>query len=253
MTRRSLRRALTGIVAAPLVLALAACGGQEVAETGGLSGEPIAAVAPPEGKTWAEVIEKTEAGGYRMGNPEAPIKLVELGSLTCSHCADFAEQSEPELRDTFVNSGRVSFEFRNFVRDPLDITAAQLSRCGAPGTYFALTNQAMANQAEMFETWAAAGEARLQQISQLPTNQRGLAIAETAGLLDFFAARGISRDQAAACLADTAATTELARQTETQAEQYDITGTPAFLINGQKADVANWAEVKARLETMGAR
>jgi protein-disulfide isomerase len=252
MTRSAFRSLAFALVAAPLALGLAACGKSGDGGSG-TSGDAITKVAPPAGKVWSDVVSKTPDGGYVMGNPEAPIKLVEFGSLTCSHCAEFAEKSFAELRDNFVASGRVSFEMRNFVRDGIDVAASQLTRCGAPESYFALTEQAFANQAAMIQRVQAAGEPAFRAAMAQPDDKRGLAIAELAGLTEFFAARGIARDQAAACLGDAAAAQALARDTQTAAEKYKIEGTPTFVINGEKTDVNAWPELKARLETMGAR
>jgi len=253
MTARNFRRFTMAALAAPLVLGLAACGQDAAKDGAAATGEAIAKIAAPAGKSWGDVVSVTPEGGYRMGNPDAPIKLVEYGSLTCNHCAEFTEASSAEIRDTFVASGRVSFEFRNFVRDPIDLTAAQLTRCGAPEGFFALTDQAMANQKEMFEKAQGAGEAAYTAAMNQPEAKRGLAIAELAGLLDFFASRGISRDQAAACLADTAKATALATTTSKDAERYQINGTPTFMLNGQKLDGNTWAPIKVALENAGAR
>lgn len=252
MNRNALRKLALGLTVAPLCLALAACGsgGDKGAAP---SGEPVAKIAPPAGKAWTDVIEKTPEGGYRMGNPDAPIKLIEFGSLTCPHCAEFAETSAAELRDTFVASGRVSFEFRNFVRDPIDIAAAQLTRCGAPESYFALTEQAFANQPAMFEAIQKGGEPAYNAAMAQPDDRRVLAIAQLAGLPDFFATRGIAKEQGAACLTDGKAAEALAKATQEQSKEYDIQGTPTFLVNGQKIDANAWPEVKAKLEEAGAR
>jgi len=252
MSRSPFRRLALIALAAPLALGLAACSKEE-GPAGSLSGEPIANVAPPAGKAWAEVVTKTPEGGYRMGNPEAPIKLIEYGSLTCSHCAEFAHEAMAELRDSFVASGRVSFEMRNFVRDGIDITAAQLTRCGSPESFFALTDQVFANQAAIIQRVQAAGEPAFQAAMTQPDAQRGMAIAKLAGLDEFFAARGLSKDQAAACLANPADAQAMAKNAQEQGEQLQITGTPTFLINGTKETANTWAEIKAKLQTLGAR
>lgn len=252
MTLRNFRSFALAAVLVPLALGLTACGkGNE--ENAGLSGEPIAKIAPPAGKAWADVVAKTPEGGYVMGNPAAPIKLVEYGSFTCSHCAEFSELSAVEIRDTFVASGRVSFEFRNFVRDAMDITAAMLTRCGAPESYFALTEQAMANQQAMIGKVQAAGNAAFEAAVALPDDKRGVAIGELAGLTEFFAARGISRDQANACLANGAEAAALAKRTTEDAEKFNIEGTPTFLINGQSVKSMGWPELRTKLQTLGAR
>jgi protein-disulfide isomerase len=252
MNRTSFRQITLGLILAPLALSLTACGGKDNAN-GGLSGDPIAKIAPPAGKAWADVVAKTPEGGYRMGNPDAPIKLIEFGSLTCPHCADFAEKSSAELRDNFVASGRVSFEFRNFVRDAIDLTVAQMTRCGAPESYFALTEQAFTNQAAMIGQVQKGGEAAYGAAMKASPEQRGMAIAQLGGLPDFFAARGISKEQAATCLADVKAMEALAKATQDQGKEFDIQGTPTFLINGAKAEVTGWPELKAKLESLGAR
>lgn len=251
MKHFSFRQLSLGLIAAPLVLGLAACDKKEDA-TGGLNGEPIAKVAAPAGQVWTDVVAKTTEGGYRMGNPKAPIKLVEYGSLTCPHCAQFEAESRDGVRN-FVDSGRVSFEFRNFVRDPIDLTAAQLTRCGAPESFFALTEQAFANQNAMMQSIQAAGDAAYAAAIKLPEEKRSIALAQQAGLIDFFAGRGIAREQAEACLADTSTAKALAQATQDQGAEFDIEGTPTFLINGQKAESIGWPELKARLESMGAR
>lgn len=252
MTVIALRRFTLALAAAPLVLGLAACDKKE-ASGSALSGEPIAVVAAPAGKAWTDVVSKTPEGGYRMGNPDAAIKLIEYGSLTCPHCADFTEKSGAELREKFVASGRVSFEFRNFVRDPIDLVASQLTQCGTPESFFPLTDQAFANQAAMFQKVQAAGDTAYSAAIAQPEDKRGIALAQITGLSEFFAARGISRDQGNACLANAAGAQALAKATQDQGAEFDIQGTPTFIINGAKFEGNTWAELKARIETLGAR
>ena len=237
---------------APFALVVGACS-KDKDGNAGLSGDAIAKVAAPAGKAWPDVVVKTPEGGYRMGNPDAPIKLVEYGSLTCPHCAELSEKGSAEIRDTFVGSGRVSYEFRNFVRDAMDVTAAVLTRCGAPESYFALTEQTFANQPEMIKKVQAAGNAAFDAAIALPDNKRGVAMGQLTGLTDFFAARGIAKDQANACLANGAELAALAKRTQDQAEQYKIEGTPTFLVNGQLIGSLSWEELRTKLQTLGAR
>ena len=250
MTRFSLTA--LRLLSVPLILGLAACGGGGD-DKSAPSGEPIAKIAPPAGKTWAETVVKTPEGGYRMGNPDAPIKLIEFGSMTCPHCAEFALTSHEELTSTFVESGRVSFEMRNFVTNPLDLTMSMMVRCGTPETYFALLEQTYENQPAIVQTWSAASEAEVSRAASLPPTQRYGALARIAGLGEFYAARGIAVDQANACLADGAAAEALVKAASDQGAQYDITGTPTFVLNGRKIEQNTWPEIKAELEKLGAR
>lgn len=241
---------LTAIVA---LAALSACGGNGEA-TGSLKGEPVAAAAPPAGKQWIEVVSKTEEGGYLIGNPNAKIKLLEFASLTCHVCADFSTQSAEEFHEKYINTGKVAYEFRNFIRDPYDLMAARITRCGSDDAFLPLTDQfftflptLQANGAKLEDP---AQQARLQA---MPEADRNFAVAELLGIIDFFAERGVSRDQAKACISDKAEMDKLQKLRDQYNKDYVISGTPTFYLNGNKIDVTVWQAVKGKLMEAGAR
>ncbi|MEC3951158.1 thioredoxin domain-containing protein [Sphingobium sp. HWE2-09] len=241
-------KAVSAIALIAVSLTLAACGKSE--EGAKPSGEAIAAVAPPAGASWSETIADTPEGYYLMGNPAAKLKLVEYGSYTCSHCKDFSAEASEEIKK-IVDTGKMSFEFRTYVRDPIDLTTALLARCGGKDIFYPLSEQFFANQAAMFEK-VQGNEDAFQGVDKLPAAQRPGAIAQIAGLVEFAQQRGISADQAKQCLADTAAAEKLAKGVETANSQYQISGTPSFLINGALVDnVANWASLQPKLKDAG--
>ncbi|WP_159976920.1 MULTISPECIES: thioredoxin domain-containing protein [unclassified Novosphingobium] len=252
MIRNRFRQIALGLLVAPLALGLAACGKKED-PAAGPSGEPIARVAPPAGKAWADMIEKTPEGGYRMGNPEAPIKLIEYGALSCSHCAEFAKESFDKLRDDYVASGRVSYEMRYFMLNVFDIPASLLATCGTTEAVIPLSEQFWAWQPKMFENMQNADKAKLAALDALPKEQQIAAVAEISGMNEFFASRGIARDQGNACVSDTAKAKALADQTQKASEQFNITGTPSFIINGNSVGSGSWAEIEPKLQQAGAR
>lgn len=253
MTAATIRSAYRFALATACALALAACGGKEEGTAATApSGEPIAAIPAPAGQNWADTYSVTPEGGYLMGNPNAPIKLVEFAALSCSHCADFSEQSATEMREKFVSTGRVSLEVRFFMLNALDVPATLLATCSAPEATLPLAKQFWAWQKEMF-TNLQGNEAALQSASQLPPEQRFGVIAKAGGMDTFFASRGVAADQGSACLANTAKATQLVEATTKAGEQYNITGTPTFLLNGAKLDVNTWEAVKVALEKAGAR
>lgn len=241
-----------GALVLPLALAAAACG-DKAADGATPSGEPVAKVAPPAGRAWTDVVTKTEEGGYRMGNPDAPIKLVEYGALSCSHCAEFAKEAAEPLQNEYVASGRVSYELRYFMLNAFDVPATLLATCGTTEATIPLSEQFWAWQPTMFNNLQAVGDAKLQQAAALPPGQRMQAIAQLAGMTDFFAARGIARDQANACLADSAEADALAKQTEVASTKYKVTGTPSFFINDAPVGTASWTDLESKLKAAGAR
>ncbi|MEQ6332720.1 thioredoxin domain-containing protein [Sphingobium sp. MK2] len=242
-------KAFSGLALIALSLTLAACGKSE--EGAKPTGEPVAAVAPPAGTSWSQTVTETPDGYYLMGNPDAKVKLVEFGSYTCSHCKDFTAEASEEI-NTLVDTGKMSFEFRPYVRDPIDISTALLARCGGKDIYYPLSEQFFANQTAMFDKAQAMGDARYQAVMNAPPAQRFGQLANDLGLVEFAQQRGISADQAKQCLADTAAAEKLAKGVERANSQYQITGTPSFLINGVLVDnAANWASLQPKLKAAG--
>lgn len=236
---------IRNVILSASVLALAACGGTE--SGGEITGpdEPIETVEAPEGSNWSDVVTQTAAGGYLMGNPDAPVKMIEFSSLTCPTCARFEAEGMPELKEKYIDSGRVSLEYRNFVRDPLDITAAIVARCGSDASFFPLTQALFAAQ----QQWISQGSQNLQaqaaELEALPPEQRFNAIAEAAGLKTFAAQRGLPTAQTEACLSDPANATELTTMQTESTQDFNVTGTPTFIINGSKVqNAAVWAQLE---------
>jgi protein-disulfide isomerase len=241
---------------AAISLALAGCGGAgEKGDTP--KGEAVKAVKAPEGKQWVDVVTKTAANGYLIGNPDAPIKLVEYLSVTCSHCREFEEQGFEELLKDHVGTGKVSFELRNFLLNPYDVPISIVTRCAGPESYLALTQQFYQNQSTFLEAAGKIDPAKMQAAMQLPENQRFVALAQEMGVIDFFKSRGISEDQAKMCLSKPENAQELVALTEKGSKEDKVEGTPSFVLNGVpfglEVGSSGWLQVKRRLQEAGAR
>ncbi|MCK0127914.1 thioredoxin domain-containing protein [Erythrobacter sp. F6033] len=247
MTRRAIAFGMT----APIALALAACG-SDPAEAGTEAGEPIAAIDAPEGTSWTETVTVSEEGGYVLGNPDAPIKLVEYASHTCGACAQFAATAKPSIKADYVSTGVVSFEQRNLVRDPIDLSIATLVRCGTKENMQPLSDQAWASLDGIFQNVQQNGAA-YEAAGNLPVDQRFVAIGQAAGLIEFFSARGLSADQARTCLADTETIEGIAEASSTQAQELGVQATPTFFLNGRKLEERSWAQLEPILQRAGAR
>jgi protein-disulfide isomerase len=233
-----------------LALLLAGCGDGESGgnATAAAGGAPIAAIPAPNGGDWAQVVSETPDGGFLMGNPDAPVKVVEFASMTCGHCASFAEEGIPALTDKYIKTGQVSLELRNFVRDPADLAASLLARCGGATPFFKLTDQIFAAQEEWIGKLQQMTPAQQQQLQSATPGQAVGAMAQQAGLVDFVRLRGIPTEKAQACLADQAALQKLVDMNQKATSTYQIPGTPAFLINGELAqNTADWATLEPKI------
>lgn len=77
------------------------------------------------------------AADWPLGSARAQVTLLEYGSLTCSHCADFNNHVLPSLKVTYVNTGRVRYVFRAFPTPPMGLSYPMhsLARCAGPEAY----------------------------------------------------------------------------------------------------------------------
>lgn len=244
---------IAGLSMMVAALALSACGSKDDGNAV-TPGKALPSVAAPAGTSWADTVVATPDGGMLMGNPNAAVKVVEFASYTCSHCAEFSKESSEEIKRDFVNSGKVSYELRNYIRDPIDLSAAMIARCAGPEPFFPLTDQLFANQAAIFDAVKAnGGDAAYQAAMTQPPAQRFVALAKLAGLIDFAKQRGVSEDQARRCLADEKTAQTLSDNVAKANDQYNIQGTPTILINGKvEENLGTWPALRSRLKELGA-
>ena len=241
-----MRRLLT-CGAAAVALLVAGCGSEEDNVVAPPPGGKIATIAAPAGSDWTQMVTETPDGGFRMGNPEAPVKLVEYGSFGCSHCAQFEAEGAEPLKE-FVKSGRVSWEFRSFVIFPSDPAVSLLMRCRGADAYHTLTEQLYATQPEWIGKLQEYLQKNGEQIQNMSPPARLKPMVEASGLDAFFRQRGMPQAKIDACLADTAA---LGRVLEisSRGQELGVTGTPTFFINGIKLpNTGTWAAMEPQLK-----
>lgn len=235
-----------GASLAVLALALASCGSSEsdLNAVAGNNAAPLTQIPAPNNGNWADVVEATPEGGIRMGNPNAPVKLVEYASLTCPHCKDFTAAAATPLRDTFVRSGQVSWEFRNFVMNAPDMAMSVLARCQPLTAFFPTVEQLYAQQSEILGGIDQEEQNRLQA---LPPDQLMAPLARAMDLDSFFARRGLPEARFNQCLANTQSVQQLTEGTNRAVTQDQVQGTPSFFINGERQDASDWASLEPRL------
>lgn len=245
----------------PLV-ALAGCNGSNNA-AGGNSSAPVQAAAPvagvpaPAGKQWTDVVEKTADNGFRQGNPNAPIKLVEYGSRMCPFCAQFGTTGVEPLREKYIKTGKVSYEYRDFlIHGAPDLALALLNQCVPTDAFFPMLDQIYAGQ-EGFEqkimSLQQTSPQVLDQIQRMPPPQAAAGFAQALGMVDFMKQHGLPEAQAKACLADQKKIEEIAKVNADGANVHGVNSTPSFFINGSKADVNTWSDLEPLLQKAGAR
>jgi len=166
-----------------------------------------------------ETIVLAEDSGYDMalfeddhilGNPDAPITIIEYASLTCPHCAHFHNDVLPDIKTNYIDEGLARLVFRNFPLDRVALLGAQIANCAPDGSYFRIIEVMFRSQ----EQWASSNDpaAALEQIGR---------------------SGGIAPDTMQACIDDEALVEKILRRAQEAQVEYGLNSTPSFVINGQ--------------------
>jgi len=243
-------KAQISIGALALGLMLSGCGGSDdgnLAAVATNNAAPLTQIPAPNNGNWTEIVSETPEGGYRMGNPDAPVKLVEYAPITCPHCGEFAETATEPLTSQYVRSGQVSWEYRPYMLFPSDPGVFMLLRCQGPTPFFTLVEQLYATQSEWGVRLQSLTPEQRQQFESLAPNDKAAAYYRATGLDQFFRQRGMPEGRITSCLADSGGLERLAQITRAGTEEQGVTGTPTFFVNGERQDVNAWTQLEPRL------
>ena len=146
-----------------------------------------------------------------LGNPDAPITIVEYASLTCPHCAHFTNDVLPELKKKWIDTGKAKLVLRDYPLDEPALRAAMIARCAPPDRFYAYTDMFFGAQ----DKWVTARDYRdaLARLVKLG---------------------GMSRDEFDNCLKNTALENKIVEGRLIASKELDVNSTPTFFINGTK-------------------
>lgn len=213
--------------------------------------KPVAAPKAAAQRDWSQVVTLTPDGNFRLGNPQAPVKLVEYLSFTCPHCAAFSVESKAVLKGQYVRSGSTSVEFRPVVRDLVDLGATMLARCAGTEGFVAAAERLFARQGDWLGLAIAFLERDAHRYALLEPTAQVRAAAQIGGLIGLFQELGLPQARIDACLADNAALERALKAGD--AAQPKTNGTPTFYINGEMQGPAEWRDLQPILRAKGAR
>lgn len=197
---------------------------------------------------WANTVSRNSIGAHVIGNPAAKTRLVEYFSYTCGACGNFANNSGPLLTSQYVAKGTVLVEYRNLIRDPLDMTAALLARCGRPTQFYGNHQAIFTAQRQWIAKVQSATEAQQKSWYEGSTGERTKHMAVDSGLFALMKQRGYSDTQLNACLASEVSLAELTSMTNIGRTQDHVTGTPSFFVNGAAVGSLEWDRIKTALD-----
>jgi len=191
------------------------------------------AVVPMFGFHTAQAADKAapaETVGLRgdivYGKKDAPLVLVEYGSLTCPHCGHFANDVFPTIKKDYIDTGKVKFVFRNFILDRFDLAAAEAARC---------TSDPQATKT---------------MIATFYKNQKDWIMAQNQyeAIAAIAAKSGVSKEDFAKCLTSDDLAKHLMEMRAAGVNKYKIRGVPTLILNGKIIKEHDLASVKKHLD-----
>src|SRR5271166_3873633 len=177
----------------------------------GASGTLAASAPQPDGTVeMAKVLQPGSLPDLSLGDPSAPVTMIEYGSLTCPHCAAFSKETLPELRKAYIDTGKVRYIFREFSRNTLDVAGFVLARCLGDDKSFAADELLFAQQ----DKWAFVDKPLEPLIAALR-------------------AAGLTQEKATECLKNQKLADGVVAVAKRANEEVHLTGTPTFVIDGK--------------------
>jgi protein-disulfide isomerase len=162
----------------------------------------------------AELMQPGPLPELVLGNADAPITVVEYASMTCGHCAHFHNKVFPELKQKYIDTGKVRFIMREFPLDNLAVAASMLARCAGGDKTFPLISALFAKQDE----WAFVhGDPRPE-------------------LLKIAKQAGFTQESFDKCLTDQKLLDEIVAVRTRASQVFGVDATPSFFVNGKRLE-----------------
>lgn len=151
-------------------------------------------------------------GDHVLGSPDAPVTIYDYSSLTCSHCATFHNQTLPQVKKEWIETGKARLVYRHYPLDRLALIAAVSAEClNGDKAFFAYIDMLFAEQAQ----WARADD-------------------PVAALAQRAALAGLGREQFDACVQDQANVDAVLNRVIAARDTWGIDATPSFIFNNDR-------------------
>lgn len=196
---------------------------------------------------WHATVAVSERA-HTIGNPAAEVTLTEFVSYSCPHCATFAMQGDPALQLAYIGTGKVKVEIRPVIRNSVDTVATLLAQCGGSDRFTRNHSMFMLTQRNWLSVAQRASQGQIARWTAADKPAARRAIANDLGFYALMESRGYSRVEIDQCLSDNSKAERLEANTEADFEEFGVTSTPSFAIDGKLLDhVHEWQSLEAKL------
>lgn len=166
-----------------------------------------------------------------LGDPKAPVEIIEYASLTCNHCATFHNFVLPRIKDKYVDTGKVKVVMRSFLLNAIDASASILTRCVPEKRYFKFMEILFTQQTQWYDI------SEYQKLSGIHDQRtaNNIFVQSTIDKVSKVANRlGINNRKIEACLLNEKIGDYLYSVHQEGIQKYKVTATPTILVNGNK-------------------
>ena len=148
---------------------------------------------------------------FFIGDENAPVTIIEYASMSCSHCADFHNDTLDELKKEYVDTGKVKFVFRDFPFNYPALAGSMMMRCVPDDVRYDYMNALY----------------KLQKNWVIRDNNK-----TKSELYKIMQSGGMQQDEFDACLSDVNMENNILEGVMNAQREFNIRSTPTFIING---------------------
>ena len=165
-----------------------------------------------------------------LGNPAAPVTIIDYSSLTCPHCASFHSEIFPRIKEDYIETGKAKLIFREVYFDGPGLWSSMLARCLEKKQFFSIIDLLFRKQDE----WSR-GESQIDIVK---------------GLTSIGRQAGISESKVLECLKDQEKAKELVSWYKNNAVMDSVQSTLTILINGVRInDNRNYDGIRETIDS----
>ena len=157
------------------------------------------------------LIEINDSDFY-IGDPNAPVTIIEYASMSCSHCADFHNNTLNEIKEEYVDTGKVKFAFRDFPFNYPALAGSMMMRCVPNNVRYDYMNALYKLQNKWVSRDITKTKAELYKIMQ---------------------SGGMQQEEFDSCLANVDLENDILDEVMQAQGEFNIRSTPSFIINGK--------------------
>ena len=177
----------------------------------------------------ARIVDTIEAlKEKKIGIDSANIEIIEFASLTCGHCAKFHNEVFPKIKEEFIDTGKVSFIYKDFPLDKFALKASVIARCSGEKKFFSFLKVLYSKQKD----WTRTDD-------------------PFRSLLKIAKLGGLKNDEIKVCVGNKSIEDGILKQRLDATKKFDIKATPTLYINGKKYEGdLTFEAIKLKINTL---